>query len=346
MIQLLKRLELIKTAIALEDEEIIELQLYKLKNIENDDKIQEIIDLISATRYEQVINLIDAFIERNKGIILYEDPEIQGLKIELKILEKELQSFSEEKNEYIHLINEFNAQSNLKLGEIIQEILKLRKELTFEEMRNKSDDNDEFEEAAKQYKQTKQEYEEFSEGYQKQLKEMPLELTEEEAKELKKAYRKAGKLCHPDVVIDDVKEEAENVFKILNEAYAKNDLESVKKILKDLESGHIFIKSSEAINDKDVLRIKIEALRTKIDMVQDEIGKIKTEEAFQTISEIGDWDDYFDELKEQLEKELEELNLVADKKKESVKDVESSVVPGNVALGASEEEDDYWEIPF
>ncbi len=60
MTQLLKRLELIKTAIALEDEEIIELQILKLGNTENDKHIMQILNLISETRYEQVINLIDA----------------------------------------------------------------------------------------------------------------------------------------------------------------------------------------------------------------------------------------------------------------------------------------------
>ena len=346
MIKILKRLELIKTAVALEDEEIIELQILKLENIENDEKIQEILDLISETQYEHVINLIDAYIEKYKGVTLYEDPEIQGLKVELKILEKDLQDLSEKKNEYLHLINEFNAQSNLRLGELIQEILRLRKELSFEEMKSKSDNNDEFEEAAKQYKQTKQDYEEFSEDYTEQLKEMPLELTEAEARELKQAYRKAGKLCHPDVVIDDVKDKAEEVFKILNDAYAKNDLEAVNKILKDLESGYTFAKSSDVITDKDILRMKIEDIRAKIDSITDEINKIKEEETFQTIVEIDDWGDYFDDLKEQLEEELDELSLVADNKKESVKDIESTVVASRVASGVSEEDDDYWEIPF
>ena len=345
MTQQLKRLELIKTAIALEDEEIIKLQILKLDNIENDEKIQEILSLISETRYEHVINLIDAYIERYKGLTLYVDPAVQGLKVELKILEKDLQDLSEKKNEYLHLINEFNAQSNLRLGELIQEILKLRKELSFEEMKSKSDNNDEFEEAAKQYKQTKQDYEEFSEDYAEQLKEMPFELTEDEASELKQAYRKAGKLCHPDVVIDDVKEKAEEVFKILNDAYAKNDLEAVNKILKDLESGYIFAKSSDVITDKDILRMKIEDIRVKIDSMTDEINEIKKEETFQTIVEIDDWDEYFDDLEEQLEDELEELNLVADNKKESVKDVEPSIATASVASGINEE-DDYWKIPF
>ena len=42
MQQILKRLELIKTSIAIEDEEIIELQMTKLSNMTIDDDVQEI----------------------------------------------------------------------------------------------------------------------------------------------------------------------------------------------------------------------------------------------------------------------------------------------------------------
>ena len=134
MIKIIKRLELIKTAIALEDEEIIELQVMKLNNIEYDTKIEQILVLISDNRYEQVINLIDTYIEGYNGVIIYEDPQIQGLKVELKILEKKLQNLNEEKSEYTHIINDFNAQSNLKLGDLIREILRLRKELSYDRM--------------------------------------------------------------------------------------------------------------------------------------------------------------------------------------------------------------------
>jgi hypothetical protein len=268
--------------------------------------------------------------ERYKGVALYEDPEIQGLKVELKILEKDLQDLSEKKNEYLHLINEFNAQSNLRLGKLIQEILRLRKELSFEEMKNKVDNNKEFEEAAKQYKQTKQDYEEFSEDYTEQLKEMPLELTEDEARELKQAYRKAGKLCHPDVVIDDVKEKAEEVFKILNDAYAKNDLETVNKILKDLESGYIFAKSSDVITDKDILRLKIEDIRIKIDSITDEINKIKEEETFQVIDEIDDWDDDGEEP------DFEALKIAEAELKEATAENEVATAENEVATAEYE----------
>ena len=342
MIKIIKRLELIKTAIALEDEEIIELQVMKLNNIEYDTKIEQILVLISDNRYEQVINLIDTYIEGYNGVIIDEDPQIQGLKVELKILEKKLQNLNEEKSEYTHIINDFNAQSNLKLGDLIREILRLRKELSYDRMGEFLDNDEKFEEAANQYEQQKQEYEEFSEDYIEQIKEIPFELTEDESKELKQTYRKASRLCHPDLVTDDVKKQAEEVFKALNEAYTNNDLEEVKKILEDLEFGNAFERSSESLNDKKALKIKIEALRTKIDVVADEIHTIKEEETFQTISEIDNWDEYFYDLKEQLKEELNELIQVEDNQKKSVKDVEQASVFSNL----NEEKDDYWEIPF
>ena len=60
----------------------------------------------------------------NNKINKYEDKELQSLKLELKILEKKLQKHSAEKNEYLNNIDEFNAQYNLKLGELIQKLSK------------------------------------------------------------------------------------------------------------------------------------------------------------------------------------------------------------------------------
>ena len=66
-----------------------------------------------------------------------------------------------------------------------------------------------------------------------------IEITEEQKQELKAYYRKASKLCHPDVVAEEFKKQAEQIFKDLKDAYDSNDLQKVKEILSNLEKGHI-----------------------------------------------------------------------------------------------------------
>ena len=52
---------------------------------------------------------IEAYLSRYSGVIVYEDKEVQGLKLELKSLEKKLQTLSELKREYLNDIDEFNT---------------------------------------------------------------------------------------------------------------------------------------------------------------------------------------------------------------------------------------------
>ena len=52
---------------------------------------------------------IETYLSRYSGIIIYKDKEVQGLKLELKSLEKKLQTLSELKREYLNDIDEFNT---------------------------------------------------------------------------------------------------------------------------------------------------------------------------------------------------------------------------------------------
>ena len=83
MHQILKRLELIKTSIALQDEEIIELQVAKLSGMEIDSEVRRILDRISTRDYGSVMLEIESYIAKHLGVAIYEDEELLGLKLEL-----------------------------------------------------------------------------------------------------------------------------------------------------------------------------------------------------------------------------------------------------------------------
>jgi chromosome segregation ATPase len=379
MTQILKRLELIKTAISIEDEEIIELQLAKFETLSVEDEVKDILHSIQNNDYENVIPAIEKYIAQYNGVIVYDDKELQGLRLELKIIEKKLQELSQEKNEYLNNINGFNIQYNLKLGDLIEEILNIRQELlhkindenedilntrkkeysdakdSYDALKNEKakleeeldkldpfDDaydelyeelndvnakintaqeelnekrkaaktaKEEFEEsdASKEYEEAKQEYEEFSYEHEELKKEDIFELSDEEAMELKQAYRKASKLCHPDIVIIELKEQAQNLFIELNSAYSKKDLQKVKEILLSLDNGHRFDIASDTITDKVLLKSKIAKLRDTISAIEKEIDEIITDDTFLIIDKIENWDEYFSDVKEQLQEELDNL---------------------------------------
>jgi chromosome segregation ATPase len=379
MTQTLKRLELIKTAIAIEDEEIIELQLAKFETLLVDAEVSNILLSIKNNDYENVVPAIENYIAKYTGVVMYDDKELQGLRLELKIIERKLQELSQEKNEYLNNINDFNIQYNLHLGDLIEEILnvkqeilhkinaeneavlkakkeeyndiktkfdnlkhvkeKLEKELenldpfddaydelyeelsdinetlnnTQEELNEKRKEakaaKEEFEESetTKEYQEAKQEYEEFSYEHEELKKEDLFDLSDEEKIELKQAYRKASKLCHPDIVTAGLKEQAQRVFIELNDVYSKKDLQKVKEILLSLDNENGFDIASDIITDKALLKSKIANLRDTVIILEQEIEEIQTDEAFEIINEIEDWDEYFEKIKEQLEEEFDNL---------------------------------------
>ena len=79
-----------------------------------------------------------------------------------------------------------------------------------------------------EYDEAKTHHDAFEQDYQQTLQQQQFRITEAEALELKALYRACTKICHPDKVAQEQKQEATELQAQLNEAYAKNDLAAVK----------------------------------------------------------------------------------------------------------------------
>ena len=290
---LLKRLDIIKNAVAMEDEELIAMQVAKLQALPLDARVKQILTLITAKQFQYVIQLIEQYKQDNSGVMVYEDPQIKGLKLELKVLENRLNELTDTQAELERQINEFNSEYMQRLGSLIEEILKKRAKLP--------SDNPE------QQQEAQQDYENFERSYQQQLKDTPQSLTEDEQQQLKAAYRKASRLCHPDKLAEEFKAQGTEIFKALNEAYRRQDLARVLEILQHLEIGKPLSSASDSINDKQALKAKIADLRKRIAELEAEITALQNSEIYQRIQQIEDRERYFAELEEQLQLELKTL---------------------------------------
>ena len=407
MKQILKRLELIKTSIDIDDEEIIELQVIKLEKLNIDNDVKYILTKIYNLDFGSAVVDIENYIKKHAGVVEYIDAEVQGLKLELKSLEKKLQNLSALKNEYLNDIHEFNIEYQLHLGETIQKILKLKEEILlaaiqkkkdffekmkaeyeqvkteYKDMRSKKerleaelDTLDEFDdrydekydelkklkdelhakehelnekrkevkeakdeyekdESTQEYEEVKKDHEEFSREYEEVINEGLVELNEEDKKELKNLYKKASKLCHPDTVTNELRDQATEIFKKLNDAYAKRDLKTVKEILNSLENGIVFDVASDTITDKEILLFKIKDLRENIDENEQDLQEIQEDETFAILQENGDLEEYFRVVKENLESQYENL-----------KNSKEEVLPSKEEQSPNNDKDDYWERIF
>lgn len=295
--KIIKRLEIIKNYVVLEDIEDITRESAKLKIYTFQQDIAAIIGALTQHSFEAAISLIDEFIKNHHALVVYNDIDISALKLEIRQLEHQLNAYDNEKIELEQLISEFHHRHTQELGSYIKRLLYLRKVST-------KDDPEEYEQAV----QDEQDYNQYIEA---ESDKVLYDLNDEQRKELKKLYRQASQICHPDRVNESMKQVAEEIFVQLNETYRKNDLNEVKEILAELKQG-IFKPRSETVSEAEQLKVIIKSLRTKIEKVEQEIFLIKDSDDYQSISSIDNWDSYFEETKAQLIEEIEYLEETLD----------------------------------
>lgn len=294
--KIIKRLEILKNYILLEDIEELNKETSKLKEYDFNSDLWEIIDKVKNKEFSSAINKIQNFISKNNQLSIWTNPEIAALKFEIKNLENQLNSYDNEKIELEKTLSEFQYRHSIELGEIILEILKLRK-LKFK------DDKMKYEEAENDERQYREQVDTEKDIF---------ELTDEQKLELKKKFRKATVLCHPDKFVNEhieIQKRAEEIFKELNEANSINDFQKVSEILTNLEKDILSTNKGDKLTDKNKLRETVNRLRIKVKILESEILTIKQSETFKTINNIDNWDDYFNFTKENLHRELEELKI-------------------------------------
>ena len=296
--KILKRLEVLKNVILLDDADDIGYNAGKLRQFDFNSDINEILTCLLNNEYSSAISKIQSFISENNQLLVWKDPEIEALKLEIESLENQLNSLDNEKVDLDKLISEFQNRHTNELGEIILEILKLRKFI--------------FKGDEEKYEEAEQDEREYKEQFEAEKEKILHELSDDDKKELKKNYRKGSMLCHPDKFINEPQEIqnlANEIFRDLNEANEQNDLKRVNEILENLENGILVRTKGAEIDDKKILNATIMQLRDKVQKLKEEIEFIKESETYQTIVEIEDYDEYFSTLKEKLQLELTELQL-------------------------------------
>jgi DnaJ domain len=290
--KIIKRLEMIKSLISLEEEDEIGTHISKLEQLVSRAEIENIIAWLKEKSYSKAVTAIEVFINQHNSLSIYLDPEIDALKLEIKSLEGAINFLSDEKADLEKLIHEFGIRHNKELGELLIKLLQYRKENT---------------KGTPQQQEAEDDYNNYHQEYEATKNEKVATLTDEEQKELKNKYRKASKLCHPDVVSEEQKELATKLFAELSAAYEKNDIKRVREILESLENGHFFISKSDAINEKKQLQTEVQKQRLKVQQLKEQLKAIKESDTYKTISSIDNWDNYFADAKQKLRLQLDEL---------------------------------------
>lgn len=292
--KIIKRLEIIKNFIILEDIDDLKNSTNKLIEYQFNNDIKSIITAIKRKEYANAVAIIQKFVNTYQQLSIWNDPEVAAIRLEIKLLESQINAFDNEKIELEKVLSDFQHRHTLELGALILDVLELRK-TKYKNHKKEAEAETDFNNYSKQF-ETEKEKRQF-------------ELNDDEKQELKKNFRKATTLCHPDKVSDEQKEEAERIFIALKKAYDEHDIEKVNQILKDLQTGKSFVSKTDSITEKEKLMIVLQQLKQKLKDLEAEIISLKESETFTTITNITDWDTYFNETKAQLEDELKNLTL-------------------------------------
>jgi hypothetical protein len=301
----LKRLEILRAAVALQDTEDISAQAQKLQKLlalsQPLAELSELLDLLHAQRYGEASRLIEDFLEKYKTVTVYTDTEVFGLRLELKSLQLQISTLEDEKTEIEKTIHHFEQEYSREVGDLLLKVLELRSQKAQQQAQQAPKD-----EAKQQYyKQTRHEYEQYQYGFEQEKQQaQPFALNADEQKKLKEKYRKASKLCHPDTVTAEQKAEAEQLFDRLTKAYDNNDLQTVSEILDFLENGKPLQNRHETLTEKAQLQAEISRLREKLQLVLATIHQLKNSETYQLILSIADRAAYFEQLRTTLREEI------------------------------------------
>lgn len=294
--KIIKRLEIIKNLIVLEEVEEIESNTKKLKEFSINEDLESIFNSLTNKEYSRAIELIQKYISNFQQLIIWDDPEISSLKLEIKLLEHEINAFENEKFDIEKTINVFNHRHTLELGDLILEILNLKKTL--------------FKDQKEKFKEAEEDFNNYNNYYKNEIQKEVFEITIEEKKELKRIYKNASILCHPDKFINEpieIQQQAEELFKELNDANSKNDIKRVTEILENLKKGILQPNTIGKISDKERLKDTLIQLKNKLTQLEKNLKDLKESETYQSIININDWDNYFEQNRELLQKELNDL---------------------------------------
>ncbi|MDR2212225.1 MAG: phospholipase D-like domain-containing protein [Pseudomonadales bacterium] len=310
-----RRIELIRNLVLLGEQDEITPHLRKLRSATTVPGINGIIQALDKGEYKAAVIQINEFLHRVTALVSVDQDTIVRLRFELRVLELRLESLSDEKAELERRLLTFNRRHDEALGDLIQRVLRARAELARLAAANqKKASPQQQQEAQAKAEEAEKTYSDYAKHHEELLNEEPLPtLSEADEKQLKTLYRKASKLCHPDMVPDAQKEAAHHAFIELQAAYQSNDVPRVREIHATLAAGGLVETRSNTLSEVDTLKTAIAELAHTIERLSTELTALHQSPAMRRMDSAGatetDWQDFFTRQSEILDQEL--INVAA-----------------------------------
>lgn len=303
--QLLRRIEIVRQLLLLGDYEALPQQLEHLERAGALARVSAVLDLLHARRWDAALEEVEALLSRGMAVTVYEDPVIAALQLEIRLLQAQVLALSNEQADLERTIQDFAHHRHQEIGRVLEDCLALRQE--YWRLRAEQEKRQARRAAEEHYHKAREEYEAYREGKEELDRAATPVLSSEDRQELKRLYRECAMRCHPDRVGEADKAEAQALFVRVRAAYRQGSLDELRVLHRQLMESGLFAQPSAAPSEVSELRQRLATLRAEVEQLTRAIMKLRQSETYQTLSAITDWDRYFDDARQRLEKECESL---------------------------------------
>ena len=270
----LKRLGVIKTLLALHKTEDLPKHIERLE-AENlaDARLPAVVAALRTQRYAEALELLQAFVAAYAQVRVWEDPLLPVLQLEIRLLETELLALEAERGDAYRQLLGFELWHQQELGALLQEVLGLRRD-TARYHRQESTYSE------SEYQQAKQRYQQQANARQEAetVAAHTFTLDADGRARLKKLYREAVQLCHPDRAAPAQQAAATAAFQQLQAAYQQQNIAALEAQLVHLRQGQFT--AAPALTTLETLRARRDALAAKHAELLHELTELRASEAF------------------------------------------------------------------
>lgn len=308
-----RRLEMVRNLILLGEQDDLPPHIQKLRPIVEQLRLQSLLQALEQGDYKNALEVIEIYIQRSSALVLREDIDVPNLQFQLQILELRLQSLTNEKSDLERTLVIFNRRYNDILGGLLIDVLGAQATLARQKAEACKQQTTENAQVEQEAEQAEQDWRDYQQEYDAQQKlDAPSLLNEDEEQELKKLYRKACSLCHPDRFDDAQKEAAHQAFVTLQHIYKANDLNALRELHTTLKSGGLpKAPRSITLSRSDALRAAIAELQHRINETLHQLQQMHRSEGAELLRLAGntenEWLIFFEKQKQLLEEEIQQL---------------------------------------
>lgn len=238
----------------------------------------------------------------NSPLIVH--PAQAALLTQIRALEGQMARLDEEKARCQYLIDQYYRLFRRHLGDLLTQTVDLQRQLAVRRSGQTGRRSD-----AEEAQSWQNRLEQTSRAVRDAIAHQPADLDEAAEGELRRQYRQAATLAHPDRHANDPDRMAQATAYMarLNDAYQRRDLTAVRRLVQELNEGHLFSAQPEITYDLEALRQWHQRLTDRQIALQTEIEELQQDESYRRIAGDADLTDHFAQLRHQMLQQIDHL---------------------------------------